>query len=311
MCNSFFEGYNCTVFAYGQTGSGKTYTMGTEEKRDAESDEFEFQFSCSMLEIYNETVFDLLGNREPLMIREHQTEGIYVVESLSDTLQCLEDGCFNRSQGETAMNVSSSRSHAIFTIYMTKISRTKLNLVDLAGSERLKKTQAEGNRMKEGIKINEGLLALGNVISALTESTGGRVHVPYRDSKLTRLLQDSLGGNSVTVMIACVSPADTNHDETLNTLRYAERAKKIKNKPFVNLDPTAAELLKLRSQEKTQEARRRILTLEARCEKMDVYKDRYLRQSQKLLNVTSSLALLNKFHRDMLHDCSKETLEKL
>ncbi|KFD48167.1 hypothetical protein M513_10953 [Trichuris suis] len=365
LCKSFFEGYNCTIFAYGQTGSGKTYTMGTEEKaqnsspessgliirlinnifnkRDNESDDFEFQFSCSMLEIYNETVFDLLGNREPLMIREHQTEGIYVqnltlkvVENVSDTLQCLEDGCFNRSQGETAMNATSSRSHAIFTIYMTKISRNestacykaKLNLVDLAGSERLKKTQAEGNRMKEGIKINEGLLALGNVISALTESTGGRVHVPYRDSKLTRLLQDSLGGNSVTVMIACVSPADTNHDETLNTLRYAERAKKIKNKPFVNLDPTAAELLKLRQENEIyrralglppgsgfaglkmpngstelEEARRRIATLEARCEKMDAYKDRYLRQSQKLLNA--------EFHRDMLHDCAKEVLEKL
>uniref|UniRef100_A0A5S6QUX3 Kinesin motor domain-containing protein n=1 Tax=Trichuris muris TaxID=70415 RepID=A0A5S6QUX3_TRIMR len=365
LCDSFFEGYNCTIFAYGQTGSGKTYTMGTEEKAqgscpesggliiriisnifnhsEAQSNEFEFNFSCSMLEIYNETVFDLLGNREPLMIREHQTEGVYVqnltlkrVENLTDTLQCLEEGCINRSQGQTAMNATSSRSHAIFTIYMTKISRNenancykaKLNLVDLAGSERLKKTQAEGKRMKEGIKINEGLLALGNVISALTETTNSRVHVPYRDSKLTRLLQDSLGGNSVTVMIACVSPADTNHEETLNTLRYAERAKKIKNKPLVNLDPTAAELLRLRqeneiyrralglspgssfanakqltSSTELEETRRRVLALETQCEKMERYKDRYLRQAQNLLSA--------EFHRDVLHDCAKEVQEKL
>uniref|UniRef100_A0A5S6QWW8 Kinesin-like protein n=1 Tax=Trichuris muris TaxID=70415 RepID=A0A5S6QWW8_TRIMR len=366
LCASFFEGYNCTIFAYGQTGSGKTYTMGTEEKAqsscpesggliiriinnifnnsEAQSSEFEFNFSCSMLEIYNETVFDLLGNREPLMIREHQTEGVYVqnltlkrVENLTDTLRCLEEGCDNRSQGQTAMNATSSRSHAIFTIYMTKICRNenancykaKLNLVDLAGSERLKKTQAEGKRMKEGIKINEGLLALGNVISALTETTKSRVHIPYRDSKLTRLLQDSLGGNSVTVMIACVSPADTNHDETMNTLRYAERAKKIKNKPLVNLDPIAAELLKLRqeneiyrralglspgssfanakqlstSTELVETWRRRVLALETQCEKMERYKDRCLRQAQNLLNA--------EFHRDVLHDCAKEVHEKL
>lgn len=123
----------------------------------------------------------------------------------------------------------------------------KFHLVDLAGSERAKKTGATGERFKEGVNINKGLLALGNVISALCEE-GHRGHIPYRDSKLTRLLQDSLGGNSHTVMLACVSPADSNLEETLSTLRYADRARKIKNKPIVNRDPQAAELAKLRHQ---------------------------------------------------------------
>ncbi|KRX56235.1 Chromosome-associated kinesin KIF4A, partial [Trichinella sp. T9] len=285
LLEKFLEGYNCTIFAYGQTGSGKTYTMGTEELvgwdventgligkivahlfQQAEkcSDEFECSFRCSMLEIYNELVFDILGEREQLNIREHATGGIYVqnlteqpVKSLSDAQQFIIKGCYNRSKGETAMNSRSSRSHAIFTIYMDKVSKesssvcykAKLNLVDLAGSERLKKTQAQGDRMKEGIKINEGLLVLGNVISALTLNDGNsKMHIPYRDSKLTRILQDSLGGNSVTVMIACISPAASNHDETLNTLRYAERAKNIKNRPMVNLDPMANQLLRLQKE---------------------------------------------------------------
>ncbi|KRY35195.1 Chromosome-associated kinesin KIF4A [Trichinella spiralis] len=293
LLEKFLEGYNCTIFAYGQTGSGKTYTMGTEELvgwdventgligkivahlfQQAEkcSDEFECSFRCSMLEIYNELVFDILGEREQLNIREHATGGVYVcqccastvqnlteqpVKSLSDAQQFIIKGCYNRSKGETAMNSRSSRSHAIFTIYMDKVSKesssvcykAKLNLVDLAGSERLKKTQAQGDRMKEGIKINEGLLVLGNVISALTLNDGNsKMHIPYRDSKLTRILQDSLGGNSVTVMIACISPAASNHDETLNTLRYAERARNIKNKPMVNLDPMANQLLRLQKE---------------------------------------------------------------
>lgn len=119
----------------------------------------------------------------------------------------------------------------------------KFHLVDLAGSERSKKTQATGERFKEGIDINKGLLALGNVISALGEE-GPRGFISYRDSKLTRLLQDSLGGNSITLMIACVSPADYNLDETMSTLRYADRARRIKNKPVINQDARAAELAK-------------------------------------------------------------------
>ncbi|XP_023263431.1 chromosome-associated kinesin KIF4-like, partial [Seriola lalandi dorsalis] len=125
---------------------------------------------------------------------------------------------------------------------------SKLHLVDLAGSERQKKTKAEGDRLKEGISINRGLLSLGNVISALGDESKKNTFVPYRDSKLTRLLQDSLGGNSHTLMIACISPADSNMEETINTLRYADRARKIKNKPIVNVDPRAAEMSRLKQQ---------------------------------------------------------------
>jgi kinesin family protein 3/17 len=156
-------------------------------------------------------------------------------------------GMKHRKVGETAMNDKSSRSHSIFTIYIErssmvngeqKIRAGKLNLVDLAGSERQSKTHAKGDRLKEAQKINLSLSALGNVISALV--AGKATHIPYRDSKLTRLLQDSLGGNTKTVMIAAVSPADYNYDETLSTLRYASRAKQIKNKPKINEDPKDA-----------------------------------------------------------------------
>lgn len=165
----------------------------------------------------------------------------------------LIEGGQNRSVGATAMNDVSSRSHAIFTVNFKIIDKdgttmkAKFHLVDLAGSERSKKTKATGTRFKEGVKINQGLLALGNVISALgggSGSTGG--FISYRDSKLTRLLQDSLGGNSVTLMIACVSPADYNIEETLSTLRYADRAKKIKNKPVKNQDSTEVEIKRLK-----------------------------------------------------------------
>ena len=160
----------------------------------------------------------------------------------------MDVGTANRMTGETAMNKDSSRSHSIFTIYVEtaeadeegdqRIKAGKLNLVDLAGSERQSKTQATGARLKEATSINLSLSALGNVISALVEGKSG--HIPYRDSKLTRLLQDSLGGNTKTVMIAALSPADYNYEETLTTLRYASRAKMIKNKPRVNQDPKDA-----------------------------------------------------------------------
>lgn len=156
------------------------------------------------------------------------------------------------------MNQDSSRSHSIFTIYIEtsenindeqRIKAGKLNLVDLAGSERSSKTGATGQTLKEGIKINLSLTALGNVISSLVD--GKSQHIPYRDSKLTRLLQDSLGGNTKTVMIAAISPADYNYDETISTLRYASRAKSIKNKPKVNEDPKDA-LLKQYEEEITK-----------------------------------------------------------
>lgn len=170
-----------------------------------------------------------------------------IVKSIPEIESYMDIGTANRKTGETAMNKDSSRSHSIFTIYVEvaedrggeqHIKAGKLNLVDLAGSERQSKTNATGERLKEATKINLSLSALGNVISSLVE--GKHNHVPYRDSKLTRLLQDSLGGNTKTVMIAAISPADFNYEETLTTLRYASRAKHIKNKPRVNQDPKDA-----------------------------------------------------------------------
>ncbi|XWS25382.1 hypothetical protein CRYUN_Cryun27aG0063900 [Craigia yunnanensis] len=212
--------------------------------------------------------------RIPIQIRETVNGGITLagvteaeVRTKEEMASYLSQGSLSRATGSTNMNSQSSRSHAIFTITMEQkkiascpngvdddigddILCAKLHLVDLAGSERAKRTGADGMRLKEGIHINKGLLALGNVISALGDEKkrkeGG--HVPYRDSKLTRLLQDSLGGNSKTVMIACVSPADTNAEETLNTLKYANRARNIQNKAVINRDPMAAQLQRMRSQ---------------------------------------------------------------
>lgn len=151
----------------------------------------------------------------------------------------------NRTVHATAMNAVSSRSHALFTVHIEslegadKVKASKINLVDLAGSERASKTEATGDRLKEGAKINLSLTALGNVINALVDGKKGG-HIPYRDSKLTRMLQDSLGGNTKTLMIASVSPAEDNYDETVSTLRYAARARNIKNTPKINEDPKDA-----------------------------------------------------------------------
>uniref|UniRef100_A0A8C8M3B1 Kinesin motor domain-containing protein n=1 Tax=Oncorhynchus tshawytscha TaxID=74940 RepID=A0A8C8M3B1_ONCTS len=229
----------------------------------------EFSLAVSYLEIYNEDILDLLcpsvskDKPSTINIREDPKEGIKIVGlterevfSANEMVGCLELGNSARTVGSTAMNAASSRSHAIFTITLEQRRGadksdnvvSKLHLVDLAGSERQKKTKAEGDRLKEGISINRGLLSLGNVISALGDESKKGTFVPYRDSKLTRLLQDSLGGNSHTLMIACVSPADSNIEETINTLRYADRARKIKNKPVVNVDPRAAEMKRLKQQ---------------------------------------------------------------
>merc|ERR1719282_306442 len=162
--------------------------------------------------------------------------------------QVLTAGLANRSVGATNMNAESSRSHSLFMITIESLGADgdshirvgKLNMVDLAGSERQGKTGATGDRLREATKINLSLSALGNVISALVD--GKSKHIPYRDSKLTRLLQDSLGGNTKTMMVACLSPADNNYEETISTLRYANRAKNIKNKPKINEDPKDAML---------------------------------------------------------------------
>lgn len=187
------------------------------------------------------------------------------MNSAEEALQCLRIGALSRTTASTQMNTQSSRSHAIFTLIIKQqrvvpssdyngdindfeTLTAKFHFVDLAGSERLKRTGATGDRAKEGISINCGLLALGNVISALGDKTKRALHIPYRDSKLTRLLQDSLGGNSQTVMIACVSPSDSDFMETLNTLKYANRARNIKNKIFINQDKSSKTICQLKQQ---------------------------------------------------------------
>uniref|UniRef100_A0A671QYC6 Kinesin-like protein KIF21A n=1 Tax=Sinocyclocheilus anshuiensis TaxID=1608454 RepID=A0A671QYC6_9TELE len=217
-----------------------------------------------------------------IKIHEDASGGIYTVgvtartvSSEAEMMQCLRLGALSRTTASTQMNVQSSRSHAIFTIHLCQVRfcasdnvgetdnrlvngssemnefetlTAKFHFVDLAGSERLKRTGATGDRAKEGISINCGLLALGNVISALGDRSKRSTHVPYRDSKLTRLLQDSLGGNSQTVMIACISPSDRDFMETLNTLKYANRARNIKNKVMVNQDRASQQISALRTE---------------------------------------------------------------
>uniref|UniRef100_A0A673B576 Chromosome-associated kinesin KIF4-like n=1 Tax=Sphaeramia orbicularis TaxID=375764 RepID=A0A673B576_9TELE len=279
-----FKGYHATVLAYGQTGSGKTFSMGGAytsaqeddpsvgviprvirrifEEREKKTD-CEFCMAVSYLERYWTCCVRLKTNQPSAFVKTPKRGLRSIVglterhvSSAQEMVGCLELGNSARTVGSTAMNAASSRSHAIFTITLEQRRGadrvdsvvSKLHLVDLAGSERQKKTKAEGDRLKEGININRGLLALGNVISALGDESKKNTFVPYRDSKLTRLLQDSLGGNSHTLMIACVSPADSNMEETINTLRYADRARKIKNKPIVNIDPRVAEMSRLKKQ---------------------------------------------------------------
>uniref|UniRef100_A0A3Q2Z2U3 Kinesin-like protein n=1 Tax=Hippocampus comes TaxID=109280 RepID=A0A3Q2Z2U3_HIPCM len=248
----------------------------------------EFKINAQFLELYNEEVLDLFDSvrdgkqKSHIRIHEDANGGIYTVgvttrtvSSEAEMMQCLKLGALSRTTASTQMNVQSSRSHAIFTIHLCQVRvcaspdnedgdnrvsngngdmdeyetlSAKFHFVDLAGSERLKRTGATGDRAKEGISINCGLLALGNVISALGDRSKRASHVPYRDSKLTRLLQDSLGGNSQTVMIACISPSDRDFMETLNTLKYANRARNIKNKVMVNQDKASQQISALRTE---------------------------------------------------------------
>lgn len=274
LVDSVLLGFNGTIFAYGQTGTGKTYTMegvrNDPERRGVIPNSFEHIFThisrsqnqqylvrASYLEIYQEEIRDLLSKDQSrrLELKERPDTGVYVkdlssfvTKSVREIEHVMNVGNQNRSVGATNMNEHSSRSHAIFVITVecselgpdgeNHIRVGKLNLVDLAGSERQTKTGAQGERLKEATKINLSLSALGNVISALVD--GKSTHIPYRDSKLTRLLQDSLGGNARTVMVANIGPASYNVEETLTTLRYSNRAKNIKNKPRINEDPKDA-----------------------------------------------------------------------
>ncbi|CAF0855487.1 unnamed protein product [Rotaria sordida] len=307
MLNNVFDGYNVTIFAYGQTGSGKTYTMtGGNILSIGEKDygiipravktifdtiqnrpDCRITISASYLEIYKDDIIDLLDvNDKDIDVRDDAAGNTVVIgasehrcDSIDDVVSLLKKGSNVRHTGATHMNDESSRSHAIFTLYieqrlhdknpntntvqasfdaLVKPLQTtfdesylsaKLHFVDLAGSERVARTQNTGERFQESIRINSGLLALGNVVSALSDPkkrTGG--HIPYRDSKITRLLKDSLGGNAKTLMITCVSPCTADLDESLNALKYAQRASQIRNKPIKNIDPNAQHVIEMQSE---------------------------------------------------------------
>ncbi|KAF2892769.1 hypothetical protein ILUMI_13404 [Ignelater luminosus] len=265
LIKTLMNGYNCSVFVYGATGAGKTHTMlgrgddpgitfqtMTElfKEKDELSQDRHFEIGVTYLEVYNETVQDLLNPGPALELRENGQYGVIVagiqvhrIDKSEKLFDLLEQGNKNRTQHPTDANAESSRSHAVFQVYLrmkiistNEIRLAKLSMIDLAGSERGAATGYSGARFTEGANINKSLLALGNCINSLAD---GQRYVPYRDSKLTRLLKDSLGGNCQTVMIANVSPSSLSYEDTYNTLKYAMRAKNIKSnmkKNIVNSD---------------------------------------------------------------------------
>ncbi|XP_027681046.2 kinesin-like protein KIF3C isoform X1 [Chelonia mydas] len=306
LIDSVLQGFNGTIFAYGQTGTGKTYTMQgawtDSEKRGIVPNSFEHVFThisrsqnqqylvrASYLEIYQEEIRDLLAKDQTkkLELKENPETGVYikdlssfVTKNVKEIEHVMNLGNQTRSVASTNMNEYSSRSHAIFVITV-ECSETgldgedhirvgKLNLVDLAGSERQSKMGGPGERPKEASKINLSLSALGNVISALVD--GKSTHIPYRDSKLTRLLQDSLGGNAKTIMVATLGPASHSYEESLSTLRFANRAKNIKNKPRVNEDPKDTLL---------REFQEEIIRLKAQLEKRGMLSKKRRRNSRR------------------------------
>jgi Kinesin motor domain len=278
---SVLEGYNATLLAYGQTGTGKTYTMegfkydtndphrgmiprAIEEIfhyiESSDSSDSKFMVRVSYVQIYNEIISDLLKfDRTSLIIREEKKKGVFVeglsewaVRSHSEIFGLMEKGHNYRATASTKMNDLSSRSHAVFIVIVEQMNSSsegneirvgKLNIVDLAGSERVRVTGATGKRLEESKKINQSLSALGNVIAALTEAKA-RSHIPYRDSKLTRLLEDSLGGNCKTTMVATISPAFEAFSESHSTLKFANRAKNIRNVAKINEDVDHKALLR-------------------------------------------------------------------
>uniref|UniRef100_UPI00358E3173 kinesin-like protein KIF18A n=1 Tax=Myxine glutinosa TaxID=7769 RepID=UPI00358E3173 len=260
LLQHLLQGINCTVFAYGATGAGKTHTMmGTKNEPGLMCRTLEEMFECveqrqsdksctiamSYLEVYNEQISDLLMSNGPLSVYEDPQKGVCVKnlsihkpKSVEELLRMLEKGNQNRTQHPTDANALSSRSHALLQIYLKQEERdpslshnaliSKLSLIDLAGSERAFETNNSGQRMREGSTINCSLLALGSCINALADPKTKKQHIPYRNSKLTRLLKDTLGGNCQTIMVAAISPSSASYEDTYNTLNYASRAKDIK-----------------------------------------------------------------------------------
>uniref|UniRef100_A0A4W3JJ16 Kinesin-like protein n=1 Tax=Callorhinchus milii TaxID=7868 RepID=A0A4W3JJ16_CALMI len=280
-----FNGYNGTVFAYGATGAGKTHTMLGSPKQPGvmyltmmelynRMEQIKSERSCdvavSYFEVYNEQIRDLLTNSRSLAMREDAQNGIVIQgltlhkpKSAEQLLAMLDYGNTNRTQHPTDANSTSSRSHAVFQIYLRQQDRTayisqsikiaKMCLVDLAGSERNMSTKVA--RLREGANINRSLLALGNVINALADPKRRTQHIPYRNSKLTRILKDSLGGNCRTIMIVSISPSSRCYEDTYNTLNYANRAKAIKSSlksNVLNLDCHVSKYAKICEEQKKE-----------------------------------------------------------
>ncbi|KAF4549725.1 Kinesin motor domain-containing protein 5 [Elsinoe fawcettii] len=372
------SGFNCTIFAYGQTGTGKTYTMSgdiTDMQPLPEAagiiprvlyslfdrlgeDEGESSVKCSFIELYNEELRDLLSQEENAKLKIYddnskkgQTTTLVQgmeeshIKSATKGLELLKQGSYRRQVAATKCNDLSSRSHTVFTItvYIKKtseagedfVSAGKLNLVDLAGSENIQRSGAENKRAAEAGLINKSLLTLGRVINALVERSS---HIPYRESKLTRLLQDSLGGRTKTCIIATLSPAKSNLEETISTLDYAFRAKNIKNKPQANamvskktmlkeftseIEKLKGELMATRQRNGvylTQEAyeeitteseSRRILSEEQR-DKIEIMETSLRNKVQELFTLTNNFSSLKKDNEStkMTLDGTQSLLEK-
>ncbi|KAL1429822.1 hypothetical protein MTO96_015685 [Rhipicephalus appendiculatus] len=315
ILDNAFQGYNACIFAYGQTGSGKNPNLS-------------YKVEVSYMEIYNERVHDLLdprGGKQHLKVREHNILGPYVdglstlaVSSYEEINNLMTEGNKSRTVAATNMNSESSRSHAVFNITLTCLIRdnasgvtgekvSKMSLVDLAGSERAVKTGAIGDRLKEGSNINKSLTTLGLVISKLADQSSGKAKdsfVPYRDSVLTWLLKDNLGGNSRTVMVAAISPAADNYEETLSTLRYADRAKRIINHAVVNEDPNARIIRELREEvEMLRDQLKHATTPEGLSER--------LRESETLMQEISQTWEEKLRKTEKIHQERQQALEKM
>ncbi|EAW20878.1 putative kinesin family protein (BimC) [Aspergillus fischeri NRRL 181] len=362
IVNEMLAGYNCTVFAYGQTGTGKTYTMSGDMTDTLgilsdnagiiprvlyslfhKLEDTESTVKCSFIELYNEELRDLLSAEEnpKLKIFENEkkgTSGSTLVQGMEETwidsasagIKLLQLGSHKRQVAATKCNDLSSRSHTIFTITVyTKrttengddyISSGKLNLVDLAGSENIQRSGAENKRATEAGLINKSLLTLGRVINALVDKSP---HIPYRESKLTRLLQDSLGGRTKTCIIATISPSRSNLEETISTLDYAFRAKNIRNKPQINymakktllreftleIEKLKGELIATRHrngvymtpdayEQMTMESESRRIVNEEQRAKIESMESSLRNKVQELFTLTSNFNNLKKDHED-------------
>ncbi|XP_032668092.1 kinesin-like protein KIF18A [Odontomachus brunneus] len=328
LIGNLLDGYNCSVFAYGATGAGKTHTMlGNKNdpgityltvaelfsEIEKQSSHREFQLNVTYLEIYNENVQDLLHKSGQLQLREDGRCGVVVaglkpiaIRGAEELLSLLAEGNKNRTQHPTDANKESSRSHAVFQVYIeiidkldSQVQRVKLSMIDLAGSERASATGCKGVRFKEGANINKSLLALGNCINNLADGTK---HIPYRDSKLTRLLKDSLGGNCRTVMIANIGPSSLTYEDTYNTLRYANRAKKIKSyaQKNVSCETHIAGYIKIVEEQKKEIAilKARLAVLESGAQPMILTDSE--RPSKQMLEAHNKLSKLYSRKKDLI-----------